>query len=188
MTGTGWRARVWGLLGSFTVLGARNPRFCGRLANVALPVRPSGPVRRAGNGPSATGSSGSGNQRSAATRIAIDRVTRRSRHTKTGGVLGLVILMLFITVIVVTGTAVLTAVSAGSALMASLEQGLPDVHTFDHLQFAQPTKVYDRTGEHQLAIFRSEQRQVVKYSQLPQLVLDVTTAVEDRHVLAEPGL
>jgi membrane peptidoglycan carboxypeptidase len=88
------------------------------------------------------------------------------------------VLLLF--VVVVTGTAVLTAASAGTALMASLERGLPDVREFEHLQFAQPTKLYDRSGDHLLATFTSEKRQVVKFSQIPKLVLDATTAVEDR--------
>ena len=80
----------------------------------------------------------------------------------------------------VTGTAVLTAGGAATALLASLEQGLPDVKTFDKLQFAEPTKVYDRAHKRVLATFFAEERRVVSFNQIPQLVLDATTAVEDR--------
>ncbi len=128
-----------------------------------------------------TGSSGAGNQRSAATRIAIDRVTRRSRHKSRGGILGLLVTLIVLAVVVVAGTTILTVGSAATALMASLEKDLPDVHEFEHLQFTQPTKVYDRTGDHLLAIFKSENRTPIrKFSDIPHLVLDATTAVEDR--------
>ncbi len=147
---------------------------------MALPVRPATPVRRAGPGAPLTGPGGSGKQRSAATKIAIARVARRSRTKRHGGILGLLLVMMLLAIVVVTGTAVLTAGSAATALLASLEQGLPDVKTFDQLTFAQPTKVYDRGHQHVLATFFDQNRKVVSFDQIPQLVLDATTAVEDR--------
>ena len=65
-------------------------------------------------------------------------------------------------------------------LLASLEQGLPDVKTFEKLEFAEPTKVYDRDHKRVLATFFAEDRKVVQFNQIPQLILDATTAVEDR--------
>ena len=49
-------------------------------------------------------------------------------------------LMMLLAIVVVTGTAVLTAGSAATALLASLEEGLPDVKTFEKLAFAEPTQ------------------------------------------------
>ncbi len=155
MTGTVCRARVWGLLGILhrprgaqsTLLrqtcqrGSPRPTLGSRSScRQRCPRRPAPAVRETSAQPRpASRSTGSRD---------VPGTPRR------GGVLGLVVLMMLLAVVVVTGTAVLTAVGAGTALMASLEQGLPDVHEFDHLQFAQPTKVYDRTGEHLLATFR----------------------------------
>ena len=160
----------------------------GQTGTVALPIRPSTPVRRAGPGAVSTGTGGAGKQRSAATRIAIARVARRARTKRHGGVLGLVMLMMLLAIVVVTGTAVLTAGSAATALIASLQEGLPDVKTFDQLRFSQPTRVYDRTGTHLLAQFFSEKRTVIKhFSDIPPLVVDATTVVEDRSFWQNQG-
>ncbi len=94
--------------------------------------------------------------------------------------LGLAITLFTLIVFVFTGVAIITAGTAATALMASLESDLPDVQQFEQLRFPQPTKVYDRSGDHLLATFLSEKRTVVRFDQIPQLVLDATTAVEDR--------
>ncbi len=94
--------------------------------------------------------------------------------------MGLVLTLFLLIVVGVTGTALITIGGATAGLIASLEQGLPDVKAFDSLTFPQPTKVYDRSGKHLLATFLSEKRTVVQYKQIPQLILDATTAVEDR--------
>jgi peptidoglycan glycosyltransferase len=143
---------------------------------VARPTRASSPLRRSG----LPVTSPPDDARSPGARIAIARVTRRSRARRRGGVLGLVTTLFLLVVVVFTGTVVITAGSAGAALIASLEQDLPDVKAFESLTFPQPTKVYDRSGKHLLATFLSERRQVVQYKDIPKLVLDATTAVEDR--------
>jgi membrane peptidoglycan carboxypeptidase len=118
--------------------------------------------------------------RSPAARIAIARVTRRSRQRRRGGVIGLVLTLFLLTIVGITGAAVITVGGATAGLIASLDQDLPDVKAFESLTFPQPTKVYDRTGKHLLATFLSERRDVVSYKQIPKLILDATTAVEDR--------
>lgn len=118
--------------------------------------------------------------RSPGARIAIARVTRRSRQRRRGGVVGMVLALFLMVTVGVTGAALITVGGATASLIASLEQGLPDVKAFESLTFPQPTKVYDRTGKHLLATFLSEKRTVVQYKEFPQLVLDATTAVEDR--------
>jgi len=102
-------------------------------------------------------------------------------------VVGLVLTMFLLFVLVITGTAVLTAGGAATALMASLEQGLPDVKVFDKLTFAQPTKVYDRDRTRTLAVFRDQNRLVVTFDKIPELVLDATTVVEDRSFWENEG-
>jgi membrane peptidoglycan carboxypeptidase len=57
-------------------------------------------------------------------------------------------------------------------------QGLVDPHTLDNIQFSQESIVYDRNGV-ELARFGSEQRQVVTFSQIPPVVVDATTTIED---------
>lgn len=94
--------------------------------------------------------------------------------------LGLVLTLFLLVVVGVTGAAVITVGGATAGLIASLDKDLPDVKAFESLTFAQPTKVYDRSGKHLLATFLSEKRTVVQYKDIPKLVLDATTAVEDR--------
>ena len=66
------------------------------------------------------------------------------------------------------------------ATVAVLSEGLPDPTNLGALTFAQPTVVYDRTGKVQLGRFQREQRRVVAFDEVPQLVLDATTTAEDR--------
>ena len=73
--------------------------------------------------------------------------------------------------VVVVGTA---------AAVAVLSEGLPDPASLGALTFSQPTLVYDRTGKVQLGRFQREQRRVVTFDEVPQLVLDATTTAEDR--------
>src|SRR5262245_3534883 len=72
------------------------------------------------------------------------------------------------------------AAMVGANVISSLAGGLPDPATLTNLDFAQPTVVYDRTGKVELARFELENRRVVTYADVPKLVLDTTTAAEDR--------
>src|SRR6476661_2933301 len=68
----------------------------------------------------------------------------------------------------------------GANVIGSLAGNLPDPATLTSLDFAQPTVIYDRTGTVELARFEREKRRVVSFDQVPRLVLDTTTAAEDR--------
>ena len=60
-------------------------------------------------------------------------------------------------------------------------QGLPDPKdVFNNLNFAQETRVLDRTGKVQLASFAREQRDVVTYDEIPPVLIDATTSTEDK--------
>ena len=80
----------------------------------------------------------------------------------------------------------LTAGVAAEVTLTEMEKDLPDVQDFETLQFAQPSRILDRNG-YQLATFKQEQRKVVKYDDLPHLVLDATVATEDHTFWSNPG-
>ena len=68
-----------------------------------------------------------------------------------------------------------------------LSVGLPDPSQLEALTFAQPTVVYDRSGTVELGRFQREERRVVAFGDVPQLVLDATTTAEDRTFWANGG-
>jgi len=68
----------------------------------------------------------------------------------------------------------------GANVIGSLAGDLPDPAALTGLDFAQPTVIYDRTGKIELARFEREKRRVVAFDEVPKLVLDTTTAAEDR--------
>ena len=80
-----------------------------------------------------------------------------------------------------------SAVGISAAAIAVLSQGLPDPTNLAGLTFSQPTVVYDRTGTVQLGRFQQEQRRVVTFAEVPQLVIDATTTAEDRTFWTNQG-
>lgn len=76
----------------------------------------------------------------------------------------------------VVAVAVVTSISALGVLSADL----PDPSELRSLTFAQPTIVYDRDGKVELGRFQEERRTVVRFDDIPTVVLDATTAAEDR--------
>ncbi len=67
-------------------------------------------------------------------------------------------------------------------------QGLEDPkEALNDLDFDQQTRVYDRTGEIELARLGSLRREVVTFEQLPDETLDATTAIEDKDFWTNPG-
>jgi membrane peptidoglycan carboxypeptidase len=57
----------------------------------------------------------------------------------------------------------------------------------DSIDFSQQTVLYDRTGTVQLAAFGSEHRRVLKFADIPNLVLDSTTSTEDKTFWSNTG-
>jgi penicillin-binding protein 1A len=66
------------------------------------------------------------------------------------------------------------------AVFARMTDGLPPVTDFDKLGFQQQSVIYDRTGKVELARFGGEQRTVVEFQDIPPIVIDAQTAVEDK--------
>jgi membrane peptidoglycan carboxypeptidase len=106
-----------------------------------------------------------------------------SRHRSSSGtrtVAGIAIaipLFLFASLLVVGATGFAGAVTAFSYY----SQGLPDpMEVFGNIKFDEETRVYDRTGKVTLATFARERRDVVTFDQIPPVMVDATTAIEDK--------
>ncbi len=71
---------------------------------------------------------------------------------------------------------------AGVALATyvRLAGDLPDPTQLEQIELPQQSVVYDRTGTVELARFGDFNRQVVTFDQIPPVLIDATTAVEDR--------
>jgi penicillin-binding protein 1A len=55
------------------------------------------------------------------------------------------------------------------------------------INYNQQTIIYDRTGQIQLAAYGSENRRVLKFSDVPNVVLDATTSAEDKTFWTNTG-
>jgi membrane peptidoglycan carboxypeptidase len=82
------------------------------------------------------------------------------------------------------GTFVLVGVSGLVAVVAAYNhyaEGLPDPQAqLANLDFEQQTKIYDRTGDVELARFGDFKREVVSFSDIPPELVDATTSIEDK--------
>jgi len=66
------------------------------------------------------------------------------------------------------------------AAFSRLTDGLPDPHQFDQIGFSEQSVIYDRTGKIELARFGGEKREIVEFKDIPPIVIDAQTAVEDK--------
>src|SRR5262245_45164286 len=73
-------------------------------------------------------------------------------------------------------------------LFLGYSRGLTDVRDLATIEFAQDSIVYARDGETVLARFSTnERRQVANYGEIPPILIDATTAVEDRTFWTNTG-
>jgi peptidoglycan glycosyltransferase len=77
------------------------------------------------------------------------------------------------------GLGAITAIAA-VGIYRSLATDLPDPSRLTDYVLPEQTIVYDRTGTIELARFGSAKREVVTFDQIPKVLLDATTAVEDK--------
>jgi penicillin-binding protein 1A len=71
---------------------------------------------------------------------------------------------------------------------SSYSKDLPDPKVaLEGINYNQQTVLYDRTGTVQLAAFGSENRRVLKFSDIPNVVLDTTTSTEDKTFWSNTG-
>ena len=109
---------------------------------------------------------------SAARTAARPRQRRRARPT-TIGYIAIIAFLFLAGVGLILGFASVTA-------FAALTSGLDDPATLTDYPLPEETIIYDRTGKVELARFGDAKREVVTFDQIPKVLLDATTAVEDK--------
>ena len=93
--------------------------------------------------------------------------------------------ILLFSAFLITGIAGLLGVVAAYGYYS---EGLPDPKAqLAALEFDQQTQVYDRTGLIELARLGERKRELVTFNDLPDEVLDATTAIEDKDFWDNPG-
>jgi membrane peptidoglycan carboxypeptidase len=119
---------------------------------------------------------------------ALRRGAYRSKRRRGGGaVSGLRLVLPSGLLALLFATSALLVVGAGAAL-AYFTEDLPSPQDLAKDPLAQATKVYDRTGTQLLYQFSEENREVVSYDQIPQVVIDATVAAEDKSFWTNPGV
>lgn len=74
-------------------------------------------------------------------------------------------------------------------VFAVYSQGLPPTTDLENLQFLSESVVYDRTGQVELARFSAgERREPVTFDDVPPILVDATTAVEDKSFWTNTGI
>ena len=103
--------------------------------------------------------------------------TRPRRRARRGiGVAAAMGLVLFAALAALGATGAAFAVSTYS----QLAQDLPDPSLLERIELPEQSIVYDRTEKVELARFGEFNREVVAFDQIPPVLVDATTAVEDR--------
>src|SRR4029079_17587234 len=92
------------------------------------------------------------------------------------GTLGWIALIVFLFLAAVGIIGALASV----VLFTTLSSGLEPVNEMDQYQLPEETVIYDRTGTVELARFGEYQRDVVTFDEIPPVLLDATTAIEDK--------
>ena len=100
----------------------------------------------------------------------------RPRKRLLGGLFALLPIAVLGACLLIAGVAYGGTIAIYSAVVADL----PDPKDLDTIVLNQNTTVYDRTGTVQLAAFGSDRRTEVDFADIPSIVLDTTTAIEDK--------
>src|SRR5437870_5031786 len=87
----------------------------------------------------------------------------------------------------IIATGALLLLGAGAAL-AFFTEDLPTPQDLARDPLPQSTKVYDRTGTQLLYQFSEENRELVGYEEIPQVLIDATVAAEDKSFWSNPGV
>ncbi|MEI7744989.1 MAG: transglycosylase domain-containing protein, partial [Chloroflexota bacterium] len=85
-------------------------------------------------------------------------------------------LVLFAAFTLLGGTVAVMAVN----VFVGASQGLPDPSLLEKVELPEQSVIYDRTGTVDLARFGDYNRQTVTYAELPPVLVDATTSIEDR--------
>ena len=128
-----------------------------------------------------------GNLRLAASTRAILLARSGAHHKPKRPPIGRIALAITLAAIVVVAATGGLALAVGVGVVGAMAKGLPDPATLGSLTFNQPTIIYDRTGQIELARFERENRFVVAFDDVPTLILDATTTAEDRTFWTNDG-
>ena len=115
-----------------------------------------------------------------AARTARPRSRRRTRPTTVGYLAVIVFLFL-------AGIGAILALATVGTYVA-MAQGLDDPAKLTDYPLPEETVIYDRTGKIELARFGDAKREVVNFDEIPPVLLDATTAVEDKTFWDNAGL
>ena len=96
----------------------------------------------------------------------------------------------WIAIILFSFLAGLGAIAAIAAIgvYARWPTGLPPPDQLENYVLPEQTIIYDRTGKIELARFGDAKREVVQFDEIPKVLLDATTAVEDKTFWDNAGL
>jgi membrane peptidoglycan carboxypeptidase len=116
-------------------------------------------------------------------------MTRRTirRHAPRRGIAAAVLVLFGVFLLFVVGS---VAGTAGGLLAAYnyYATGLPDPRLLDDIELPASTYVYDRTGQQLLARFECENREQVRFDELPPYIVDAAIAAEDRTFWTNDGI
>ena len=113
-----------------------------------------------------------------------DQRARRGRDAKRSLAVALPML-LFASMAVIA----LFGLIAVVGVFALYSQGLEPASDLEQIVFSSPSVIYDRTGTVQLATFGGdENRQPVMYDQIPPILIDAQTAIEDKSFWTNTGV
>jgi membrane peptidoglycan carboxypeptidase len=115
----------------------------------------------------------------------VRRTTRRGAPRR--GIATAVLVLFGLFALFVAGS---VAGTAGGLLAAYnfYATGLPDPHLLDDIELPASTYVYDRTGKQLLARFECQNREQVRFDQLPADIVNATIAAEDRTFWTNDGI
>ena len=114
-----------------------------------------------------------------ATDRALDPDAEAARPS-TAGIIAIVVWVLFALV------AFLIA-AASVAAFGRLTDNLKDPGAFDDIALQEESVIYDRTGKIELARFGAARREVVAFADIPPIVIDAQTAIEDKTFWSNSG-
>ena len=110
---------------------------------------------------------------SSARTAPVRRVQTPRPSPSTGGWIGIIILLFLAGIGAIGAIAVV-------GVYNSLAAGLMEASELTAIPPAEESIIYDRTGKMELARFGEERREVVTFEEIPPILLDATTAIEDK--------
>jgi membrane peptidoglycan carboxypeptidase len=119
-------------------------------------------------------------------RQLLTRRGARRGSQRRGLILAAIVVFSFFGVLI--GGTVLGAGAGAFLAYNYFASGLPDPHLLDDVPLPQSSLVYDRTGNVLLARFECQNRESVRFDQIPDVIVDATVASEDQTFWTNSGV